>query len=221
MTTGSKYRGLQARATQAERQAGDTDARGVGPKVASDDPIEGDQMATIEIRIPSLSQLFDALDPAPLPQRGLEPNAERYILAGAGTLWPRVPLQLVVHLPETLRAHVVDTASGIHEHFRRSHARGERKFRRRMRVGGFALAAALGVLATSFGLRSLLSNFDGRALAEGVGEGLLILGWVAMWRPIEILLFEHWEGHLDHAMLERLASIPIDFVFQPEAARET
>ena len=38
---------------------------------------------------------------------------------------------------------------------------------------------------------------------------------------IEILLSEHWEGYLDHAMLERLASIPIEFVFQPDAARET
>ena len=39
-----------------------------------------------------------------------------------------------------------------------------------------------------------------------------------MWRPVEILLFEHWESHLDHASLERLASIPIDFVFQSDVA---
>ena len=48
----------------------------------------------------------------------------------------------------------------------------------------------------------------------------MILGWVAMWRPVEILLFEHGI-HLDHAMLERLASIPIEFVFQPDASEET
>ena len=41
-----------------------------------------------------------------------------------------------------------------------------------------------------------------------------------MWRPVEILLFEHWESHLDLAMLERLASIPIEFVFPPDAARQ-
>ena len=79
----------------------------------------------------------------------------------------------------------------------------------------------LGVLAGSLGLRSLLSNVEGRALVEGLEEGLLILGWVAMWRPVEILLFEHWESHLDHAMLQRLGSIPIEFGFQPDAARDT
>jgi len=61
-------------------------------------------------------------------------------------------------------------------------------------------------------------HVEGRALVQGLGEGLLILGWVAMWRPVEILLFEHWERHLDHALLERLGSIPIAFVFRPDAA---
>lgn len=89
-----------------------------------------------------------------------------------------------------------------------------------MRIGGFALAVALGVLAGSLGLRGLLSDIEGRPLVQGLGEGLLILGWVAMWRPVEILLFEHWGSHLDHAMLKRLASIPIEFVFQPDADRQ-
>lgn len=181
-------------------------------------PAVPDTMATIEIRIRSLTQLFDALDPAPLQERALDRNAESYILGCAGRHRPTEPLRLVVHFPESLRAHAADATEAIHEHFRRTHAQGERNFRRRMRIGGFALAIALAVLAGSLGLRSLLSNVDGRPLVQGLEEGLLILGWVAMWRPVEILLFEHWESHLDHAMLERLASIPIEFVFQPDAS---
>ena len=173
-------------------------------------------MATIEIRIRSLTQLLDVLDPAPLHESALDRNAESYVLGCAGRHRPTEPLRLVVHLPESLRAHTDDATNAIHEHFRRTHAQGERNFRRRMRIGGFALVAASGVLAASFALRSLLSNVEGQALIEGLGEGLLILGWVAMWRPVEILLFEHWESHLDHAMLERLASVPIEFVFRPD-----
>ena len=74
----------------------------------------------------------------------------------------------------------------------------------------------MAVLTVTFGLRNLLSDAEGRTLEEGLGEGLLILGWVAMWRPVEILLFEHWESHLDHKVPERLASIPMEFVFQPD-----
>lgn len=180
---------------------------------AVDNHIERHTMATIEIRIGSLAQLFDTLDPAPLRERALDRKVERYILARAGTHRPTVPLRLLVHLPESLRACACDATDAIHEHFRRAHAQGERDFRGRLRIGGVTLAIALGVLAGTFGLRSLLSNVEGRTLVQGLGEGLLILGWVAMWRPVEILLFEHWESHLDHALLERLAGIPIEFVF--------
>jgi hypothetical protein len=175
-------------------------------------------MPTIEIRIRSLAQLFDTLDPAPLHGRALDRSAESYIVACAGRHRPTALLRLLVHFPESLRPHAADVTDAIHEHFHRSHAEGEWNFRRRLRIGWFTLAIALGVLAGSLGLRSLLSNVEGRALVQGLGEGLLILGWVAMWRPVEILLFEHWESHLDHARVERLASIPIEFVFEPDGA---
>ena len=173
-------------------------------------------MATIAIRIRSLAQLFESLDPAPLQERALDRNAESYILACAGKHRPTEPLRLLVHLPESLRALAAAAADAVHEHFRRAHAQGERNFRRRLRIGGFTLALALGVLAGSFWLRSLLSAVEASTVVQGLGEGLLILGWVVMWRPVEILLFEHWESHLDHAVLERLASVPIEFVFRPD-----
>lgn len=41
-------------------------------------------------------------------------------------------------------------------------------------------------------------------LVEGLEEGLLILGWVMMWRPIDILLFEYWESHLGQRRLKHI-----------------
>ena len=172
----------------------------------------------IEIRISSLPELLDALDPAPVPERALDARAEGYILTRAKKERRAKALRLRVHAPESLRGYADGATDAVHEHFRRAHALGERTFRRRLRIGGITLAIALGVLGGSIWLRSLLSNIAGRALAQGLGEGLLILGWVAMWRPVEILLFEHWESHSDHTILERLASIPIEFAFRPDAA---
>ena len=182
-----------------------------------DSHIQRETVPTIEMHVGRLSQLFDALDPAPLRERALAPNAERYILGCAGKQQSTEPWRLLLHFPESLRPYTSDATDAIHEHFRRSHAEGERDFRRRLRIGGLALAAAVGVLFASFGLRSLLVDLESRALVQGLGEGLLILGWVAMWRPVEILLFEHWESHLNHTVLSRLASIPIEFVFGPMA----
>ena len=185
----------------------------------SNPDIRSDTVGTIGLRIRSLAQLFDVLDPAPLRERALEPNAETYILACAGTYRPTAPLRMLLHLPESLRVHATDATNAVHGHFRRTHAQGERNFRRRLRIGGFTLAVALAVLAGNVVLRNLLRDFEGRMLVEGLEDGLLILGWVMMWRPIDILLFEHWESHLDHARLKRLASIPIELVFHPDGDR--
>jgi len=173
-------------------------------------------VATIKIRIRNVQQLYDALDPAPLRERALDRGVESYILAHAGKYRSADEIRLAVHFPESLRARADDASDAIHEHFRRGHTQGERNFRRRLRIGGLALAVAVGVLAGSFWLRSLLINIKERTLVQGLEEGLLILGWVAMWRPVEILLFEHWESHLDHTLLKRLASIPIEFVFESD-----
>ena len=174
----------------------------------------------VALRIRSLASLFDALDLAPLHQRALNRDAERYILGSAGSDRSKEPIRLLIHLPESLRADTADVSDAIHDHFRRAHEQGERIFRRRLRIGGVSLGVALGVLAGSIWLRSLLRDIEGRALVQGIEEGLLILGWVAMWRPVEILLFEHWESHQDHAMLLRLASIPIEFVFPSGTSRQ-
>ncbi len=40
-------------------------------------------MVTVEIRIRSLAQLFEPLDPSPFPKRALGRSAESYILACA------------------------------------------------------------------------------------------------------------------------------------------
>lgn len=178
-------------------------------------------MAIIQIRIQSLAQLFDALDPAPMHERGLDRDVAGHIRSHALTSRSKEPLRLCIHFPEALRTHATDVTSAIHAHFDRTHTRGERDFRRRIRIGGVSLAIALGILAGSVWLRIQLSTFGGRALVQGLGEGLLIFGWVAMWRPVEILLFEHWESHLDHGVLERLATIPVAFVFEPDGTPES
>ena len=39
-------------------------------------------------------------------------------------------------------------------------------------------------------LRELAFSFEPGAVSDIVGEGMLVIGWVAMWRPLEIFLYE-------------------------------
>jgi hypothetical protein len=177
-------------------------------------------MSIIHISIRHLNELFEPLDPAPLRKRALGRSAESYLLGSVRKHRQHEPLRLLVDLPESLRANAKDVTEGIHEHFRVAHVQGERRFRRRIRTGGTTLGIGLAILVTSLVLKSLLAGFEGQ-LAQGLGEGLLILGWVAMWRPSEILLYEHWETHLGHTTLERLATAAVEYSFVPDAVLQS
>ncbi len=43
-----------------------------------------------------------------------------------------------------------------------------------------------------------------------ISEGFLILGWVAMWRPVEVLLYDWWPLARRLALLRCLAAISIE-----------
>ena len=57
----------------------------------------------------------------------------------------------------------------------------------------------------------LLGNPGNSQVLTAISEGLLIVGWVAMWRPIEVLLFERLENHQNMALFDRLSHIEVGF----------
>jgi hypothetical protein len=43
-----------------------------------------------------------------------------------------------------------------------------------------------------------------------IDEGLLIMGWVAMWRPIETFLYDWWPIRSRRTLLDEIAHMPIE-----------
>jgi hypothetical protein len=43
-----------------------------------------------------------------------------------------------------------------------------------------------------------------------VSEGLLILGWVAMWRPVEIFLYDWWPELGKRRLFDRIVHMQIE-----------
>jgi hypothetical protein len=72
------------------------------------------------------------------------------------------------------------------------------------------------VLAVSLLLRQMLADWHG-PLSEVLIEGLLVLGWVALWRPIEVLLFERQEARQKRLLLATLARIEVVWAEAPPA----
>ena len=172
-------------------------------------------MKTIDIRIQHIGQLFDSLDPSPFREneKALSCDAENHIVDFAGEYGRADPFRFIVHAPASIEQHAAEITRAIHAHFTLAHAQCRRRYRRSMRIGRSLLIAGIAVLGIALLLRALLGDPGDRATIVAVSEGLLILGWVAMWRPLEILLFERLENHQNGALFQRLAQIPVEFEF--------
>lgn len=176
-------------------------------------------MADIELRIQCIEQLFDNLDPAPFRAKALDRNAEAYLRESAGEHSAREPLCIVIHGPAALAGQIDDMAAGIHTHFALALQQSERQHRRQRRIGRIALAGGGTTLAAALLLRRWVTNLGG-SLGEVLAEGLLILAWVALWRPIESIGFDSWKSREERRLLAALARVPLRFVATPDDAED-
>jgi hypothetical protein len=166
----------------------------------------------IEIRLREVRQLFHTLDPAPFHEKDLADDAAQYLLEACREAGTRRPLRLVVHLPEAhAQSEAAQTlAASVHNYF----AYRERQLRadisRLLRHGVVSFVIGLAFLIACLALRRWLITYPLGVDRVIVDEGLLILGWVAMWRPTEVLLYDWWPLAARRALMRRLAVIPVE-----------
>lgn len=86
-----------------------------------------------------------------------------------------------------------------------------------MRRGRLSLGVGLIFLVTCLLLGQLFAKLDSGAVIKIIEEGLTICGWVAMWRPLEIYLYDWWPLFEEQRRLNRLARIRVRIVM-PETS---
>jgi hypothetical protein len=86
-----------------------------------------------------------------------------------------------------------------------------------MRRGRLSLLVGSTFLAACLLLGELVSKLGNSAVADFVKEGLTIGGWVAMWRPLEIYLYDWWPVFEERRRLDLLAQIKVRVVMPPAA----
>ena len=153
------------------------------------------------------------MDPSPFHERDLDHDAEEFIVSWALEHSRQHDLKLVVHLakePEGLDrpGHVVAEAIAHYFDYRATMTGHELK--RLLREGRAAFLVGLVFLGLcQFGANALADTTGWRAI---VGEGLLIVGWVAMWKPLEIALYLWWPLVSLRRLYRRLAAMPVEVV---------
>jgi hypothetical protein len=119
--------------------------------------------------------------------------------------------------PVRLRLHVTahePVPAGIpmivRHHFAALRDRSEYRMRRTMRAGRFSLVVGVLVLLIALALAEVVNRMSSSGLGVVVEEGLTIVGWVALWRPLDLLLFERWGLRREVALYRRLEEMEVE-----------
>ena len=164
----------------------------------------------IKLQLRELAQLFNSMDPSPFRDRDLDADAEEFILSWARESSTRHPFELVIHLatpPSPAGAAEVETA--VRHYFAERSAMKQREFRVLMRRGRTSLIVGLLFLTACLLVGELFAKLGQGAFANILKESFTIGGWVAMWRPLEIYLYDWWPLQEERRMLERLAQMSV------------
>jgi hypothetical protein len=166
----------------------------------------------IEVRLATVSQLFHTLDPYPFRERDLDKDAEEFIVGWARELPADQPLKIVVHLPEPecSTPGSRELAAALKRYF------GERAevigldLNELFRVGRRSLAIGLSVLSLCIIVSQAAGALAPPPFNRMIEESLLIFGWVANWRPIEIFLYDWWPINRRRNLYRRIAAAQVE-----------
>jgi hypothetical protein len=165
----------------------------------------------IDLEVRHSRQLFDTRDPAPFHERDLDEDAVEYILAAAQEIPRNRPLAFVVTISEEPEPRLTPDVivEAVRGHFNYEGEQVERRLREHVRRGQMFLGVGLTVLVVFLTLAELTSSLPTGPLRDILREGLVITGWVAMWRPLEVLLYDWWPLIDERRQVRRILAAPV------------
>jgi hypothetical protein len=167
----------------------------------------------VEIKLREVRQLFNSFDPAPFREKDLEASAENYIVDSVQEFRLETPIKIVLHLPPD--ACTAEASSGvpeaIHNYFSYRADISAKEFRLMLMQGRVAMIIGLVFLGVCLAAQQIIASLGKTDLVwRIIQEGFLISGWVAMWKPVDIFLYEWWPVRRKRRIYEKLARVPVE-----------
>jgi hypothetical protein len=167
----------------------------------------------IELKLHDTNQLFNSLDPAPFNTKDLDQDAEEFIVSWALEFPGNEAICLRIHLDAPIaESEIAVINEAIHHYFAYRTQLNRLEFSRLMRQGRVSLMIGLAFLAGCLGLSNFLLAGINSPAPQFLRESVTILGWVAMWRPIEIYLYDWWPIQKRGNIYLKLSRMTIEIV---------
>jgi hypothetical protein len=169
----------------------------------------------IELRLKDLDQFFNSFDPSPFHDKDIDDDAERYLVNSVRSFPLKTKLKLIFYLPpEHHQEASTVLATAIDNYFDFKITMASREIRTTLYEGRIALLIGTLFLVACMSIRTVLEFLSSYPFGNILLEGLSIVGWVAMWRPINTFLYDWWSLYRTKRVFEKIRDMPIEIVLE-------
>jgi hypothetical protein len=99
-----------------------------------------------------------------------------------------------------------DLQAAVEHYYERLAGSARLKLRENLRVTQFALLGGIAIFLACMTIRQLLSGMSG---SRFINEGLIVLAWLALWRPTEAIVYGWVPLYRQRRLYQRLAAIRV------------
>jgi hypothetical protein len=147
----------------------------------------------------------------------LNKDAEDFIIEEAVALSRTGEIHIKVYLTSAGMVQQEKIASAIKRHFCYRKEQSQKKLKRAMQYGWRTLFIAVVLLIVLFAVTEVaLLFFPDNRIADFIRESFIILGWVALWRPIDLLLYDRYPIKRDIRLFQRLEQSNVQVLIASE-----
>lgn len=169
----------------------------------------------LALRVREVSQLFNSMDPTPFLNKDLDKEAEVFIESWAAGFAKVSAYHITIHLEQwPADGDPREMLSGaIHNHFAYKAERTRAALKQFLRQGRISLVIGITFVALCLFAADVIGKFGMPTVHYTIArESLTIVGWVAMWRPLQIFLYDWWPLQRQIRLCQRLSSAKIEVI---------
>jgi hypothetical protein len=168
----------------------------------------------LALRVRELAQLFNSMDPTPFLNKDLDRDAEDYIESWASGFAPDSRFHITIHLEQWPADGDPSgmLSMAVHNHFSYKAELARKTLRQLLRQGRMSLVIGLMFVSLCLMAADAIGKLGTNAGYNIASQSLTIVGWVAMWRPLQIFLYDWWPLQRQIRLYRRLGQAHIQAV---------
>ena len=171
---------------------------------------------TLQLPVVSVQSLLDTAGSA-LAAPHLHPDAVAMLLSLAEQSPRKTHFALDFTVPPQDVGRLEEVREAVEAQFTRTQEDAARQLRQIMRNGRVAAVVGLLFMALLLGSVQAALLLTDSHIVKAVSESLTIFAWVALWRPGELLLYEHWPVRRQRAQAGQLAQAEVALIARTAA----